>query len=297
MPLPPIPFPDAPADQRTTAKVELRYEDVDQDGLLKLESMPNAIAAVAWRGLLADHPLYTAGLGTGILPILNRLVLQGGEGPLSIVPPVEARGGFHLATARKPDGSVDRLMLTLFAELWGEVGHTHGSGPQGAGTRIQVGRALAEHVFTRPFGPPAERKVMALPEGAWPAVPEASHAWRSGEELGQIPDGATALEAEPATEAHGTVFGLVHTDSNLHVNSLVYPRLFEEGALRRLAALGRAPAGGSRQAELAFRKPCFAGDEARMRLQAFELGGAPGVAGTLLPPGGGRPYCYARLRY
>ena len=122
--------------------MDLRYEDVDQDGLLKLESIPNAIAAVAWRGLLAEHPLYTTCLGTGILPILSRLVLVGGRGPISIVPPLEARGGFHLATARNPDGSVDRLILTLFAELWGEVGRTHGTPVDGAGERIPVGRAV-----------------------------------------------------------------------------------------------------------------------------------------------------------
>ena len=54
--------------------------------------------------------------------------------------------------------------------------------------------------------------------------------------------------------------GLAHTDANQHVNSLVYPRLFEEAVLRRLATLGKPTALLTRRAEVAFRKPAFAGE-------------------------------------
>src|SRR5205823_12900006 len=49
-------------------------------------------------------------------------------------------------------------------------------------------------------------------------------------------DGARALD-EVAPDDFAETFGLVHTDSNHHVNSLVYIRLFEEAALRRFGKL------------------------------------------------------------
>ena len=71
--------------------------------------------------------------------------------------------------------------------------------------------------------------------------------------------GADALDRASPDETL-IVFGLVHTDSNQHVNSLVYMRLFEEAVLRRFAALGLPEPVLARRLEIAYRKPCFAGD-------------------------------------
>jgi hypothetical protein len=76
---------------------------------------------------------------------------------------------------------------------------------------------------------------------------------------------------------------VAHTDSNQHVNSLVYPRLFEDAALRRFAALGRLkPPVLSRHVEAAFRKPCFAGETYAVALQAFTLEGRLGAVGKFV---------------
>ena len=77
-------------------------------------------------------------------------------------------------------------------------------------------------------------------------------------------------------------FGLVHTDSNMHVNSLAYLRMFEEAALRRFAELGRSATWLGRSLDIAYRKPCFAGQTMHVVQQAFEMEGRLGFAATFV---------------
>jgi hypothetical protein len=81
------------------------------------------------------------------------------------------------------------------------------------------------------------------------------------------------------------------------VNSLVYPRMFEEAALRRLAARGRPTAVLGRAVEIAYRKPCFAGQRMRIWLRAYVRRGEHGAVGTFVPEGepAARPHAVLRL--
>jgi acyl-CoA thioesterase FadM len=87
------------------------------------------------------------------------------------------------------------------------------------------------------------------------------------------------------------------------VNSLVYPRMFEEAAIRRFAALGVPCPVLARGMEIAYRKPCFAGDRVRIALQAFTLGERWGAVGVVIPEGDvaaqerARPHCYVRMLF
>jgi hypothetical protein len=101
-------------------------------------------------------------------------------------------------------------------------------------------------------------------------------------------------------------FGLVHTDSNMHVNSLVYLRMFEEAALRRLAQLGKGSAVLGRTLDIAYRKPCFAGQTMFVVEQAFEQNGKLGMAAALVEAKdaenedalkNARPHVYARTTF
>src|SRR5258705_9749410 len=103
---------------------------------------------------------------------------------------------------------------------------------------IEVGRCYVEHVFPKLFAPKAERKVLRLDVPGAPAVPATRHVWVPPAALLELPEGATALDAELVADPAPAAFGLMHSDSNQHVNSLVYPRLFEDAALRRLAVHG-----------------------------------------------------------
>jgi acyl-CoA thioesterase FadM len=102
------------------------------------------------------------------------------------------------------------------------------------------------------------------------------------------------------------VFGLVHTDSNMHVNSLVYLRVFEEAALRRFATLGRGASLLGRTLDIAYRKPCFAGQTMRVVQQAFEEQGRLGVAAVLVDEkeavsdetlARAKPHAYVRMTF
>ncbi len=290
----PLPVSD---ERRATAQVEVRYEDVAQDGRVKLSALPHAMGMACWRGLLANHPASRLTKGEGILPILSRWIAEMGDAPVSVFRKLEARGAWDVAHAVDDEGEVDRLIMILTTEVWGRIGRTYPPQPDDAGTPICVGRLYAEHVYTRPFGPPEERKVRALPDGyGLPAVPERRIEWVDPKSLLALPEGTRALEDEETPDGELVCFGLGHTDSNQHVNSLVYPRIFEDAGLRKLRALGRGEEGPlPTTMEIAFRKPCFAGDRVRASTRAFVDGERDGVFAALAPEGGGSLHATARV--
>ena len=156
-------------------------------------------------------------------------------------------------------------------------GRTNLPPPERAGEVVPVGRVFAEHVFTRPFAPPESRKVRDLegsvPPNRWSSRPLSAAA--------VLPTGAKAL-GEPWI-SDPFVFGLAHTDSNQHVNSLVYLSLFEEAVVCRLAEVGRSPVVLARWIEIGYRKPCFAGDRVSMRFTLAEVDGGIGAFGVFVP--------------
>lgn len=301
--LPPRPEPHDGEDVGH-ATMALRYEDVAQDGRMMLEAMPPALGEAVWRTMLARAPAAKLARAQGVIPILSRMIVARAAAPVSVDRPVEAEGTYELAHTVDAGGAVDRLILNLWADVYAPLGRTHGPAPDGDGARVLVGRVFAEHVFTRLFADPGARKVTSFDFPGLPSVPATRHEWRAPSRLLEAPAGATALgpgdgrdeealEDDPAP----IVFGLAHTDSNQHVNSLAYPRLFEECALRRLAARGRDPRMLSTAYEIAFRKPCFAGDVARVSLRAFQHGDALGAVGVFTSPAAPRdkPHCWVRM--
>jgi hypothetical protein len=298
-----IPFPEepvVPAEEISTASVSLRYEDVVQDGRLALEALSTALAP-AWNTLLTRSQPVRRGFASGVVPILTRLVLDGGPGPIGIVAPIEVTSRYRLAHTVDAAGAVDRLLLNIWGRATGRRDRTNAPPPDRAGAPADVGRIFAAHVFTRPFAPPEHRRVaqLDLPEG--PGVPPHRDAWVPLDASAALPTGAVALDDAWVIDPAPIAFGLAHTDSNQHVNSLAYPRLFEDAALRRFAAHGRPTAVLARRLEAGFRKPCFAGEVVRVAVRAFELDGRLGAVGVFVPTAavvGGvlapdaRPHCY-----
>jgi hypothetical protein len=153
-----------------------------------------------------------------------------------------------------------------------------GPAPSADAELVLVGRVYVEHVFTRPFAPPAERKVTRLDLRGFPSVPEDARPFASAEAL---------VADHRLTTVRQHRFGLMHTDSNQHVNSLVYPRLFEE------AAAEEEPGLLAEALELRYRKPFFAGDRAALSLAHL----AGGVAlGAFAPPEADRPSATVSMR-
>jgi hypothetical protein len=278
-------LPDVPPDQHGEGEFFAHYEDIAQDGSLKIGGMLSAIGLVSigkrWMRTEASRSLRAQ----GIVPLLTRLTLQTTGGPLSVRNKIAAEGVYQLGHTRDATGDVARIVLNGHADLYAPAARTHDPQPPNAGERVHVGRAFAEHVFTRPFGPAAERKVLSLPTSEGTIVPPDVLFSRSAlDTLALLPtrwlDPALALDPLPIT------FGLTHTDSNQHVNSLVYPQLFEDAALRRLYDHGCSTKSLlAEMVDVAFRKPCFAGERMFIGLRTFEWDGALGAIAYLGPEG------------
>ncbi|MCX5747618.1 MAG: thioesterase [Proteobacteria bacterium] len=285
--------PEFPADHATTWPGQLRYEDVAQDGRLMPLALPSQLGGL-WRGLLSKHPGNRTAMRLGIVPILTRLVLRTTAQHVRLDHPVEGRGGYQLAHGIDASGAIDRLYLNMWVDVLGATGRLFP--PEPAGALAIAGSMFAEHTFTRPFAPPAQRRVTSLPIEGFPEVAEVRYAPRTSPvETGEPPAEATPLD-ERSGDPTDVVFTLDQTDSNQHVNSLVYIGVFLDAAQRRFAALGQPLRIRSREVEIAYRKPCFAGDHVRVQLRAFTVGDLVGAAGVIVGSDD-KPRCYVRTLF
>jgi hypothetical protein len=293
-------YPDVLSSQRTQRNVYMRFEDVSQDGALKVCAMPAAIGLVCLGKLWFKTQHSHETRPHGIVPILTRLAMQAISGPVAVYNPVEADGAYQLAHTRDPARAVDRVLLNCFADLHAPIARSHGPRSAVPGPQVLVGRAFAEHVFTRPWNPAGERKVVALPTSDGPLIPGPQLVFRQAIATLDVPPPVQWLDAQLTLDPTPLTFGLTHTDSNQHVNSLVYPALFEDAGLRRLMDLGfDTRALLVDYIDVAFRKPCFAGQRMYIWLRAFERDGQAGVVGYLGPTDcePKRAHCFCALTF
>lgn len=244
---------------RGDAEVLPRFEDVTQDGRVMVPLLMQGVGAAVWRAQLARHPAVRSLRDQGVFPILRRIAVVSEGGPFSVDEPLHVEGTWQLAREREEDG--DRIFLNMWVEATARSATTFGPRPAPHAPRVRVGRVFAEHVMTRPFAPANARRVTRLEAEGLPAIAEARHRFEPAEALLALAGRAPA-DLDPHPDE--VTFGLLHTDANQHVNSLVYPRRFEEAAVARLT---RADGPGletralvTRGLEVRFRKPCFAGE-------------------------------------
>ena len=287
-----FPAPPTPDDRPfATASMPLRWEDVAQDGRIMLTALAPAIGWTIWNGLLRNEPVREAGR-TGLVAILSRITADGTDEPIKVISPIHARGTYELTHSVDARGEVDRLFLNAWVDVRGTRGRMY---PPETGPEVPAGKIFVEHTFTRLFGPPEQRRITKLEVPGVPPVPPTRYAAPGYASAMQVPEGATALDEAYVPDAVFTCFGLEHTDSNQHVNSLVYPRLFAEAALRRLDAMGKSRVVLVRSLDIAYRKPSFAGDRVQVHLKMFESGGKVGAAGYLAADGEAKPRVCARI--
>lgn len=286
------PRPEFPSDQHGTFEGHLRYEDVTQDGRLMPIAVPPALAGF-WRSVLVKHKGATLAGQQGILPILTRLTITAHDQFIRVDRAFESDAGFQLSHDRDASGEVTRLMMNVWCDVRGAAGRIVPRTP--AGPLTLAGQVFAEHVYTRPFGPPEQRKITRLDVPGLPEVPELRYIAPSPATAGEALEGGLWLD-ELAPDPVDHVFTLDQTDSNQHVNSLVYIRIFGDAVNRRLAAVGRPLSGRTKCVDIAYRKPCFAGDRVRCSLRLFEHQGILGAAGFIAVPGEeAKPRCYVRV--
>jgi hypothetical protein len=236
------------------AEIRPRYEDIAQDGRVQLTTMMPGLGAI-WK-VLGTAKQMAAFRDQGVLPILRRLIMVGEEGPFTVSAPIEYTGEWRLAREDANSGG-DRLFLMMWLEARAPIGNTLGEAPPRDAERVLVGRAYAEHVLSRPFASSAaERKVTKVNVPGLPEIPEDAIAFEEADAL------VAGHVLEPGRER---LFAKMHTDSNQHVNSLVYPRLFEETVIKRMheqQTVDKPEMLLARALEIRYRKPFFCGDRA-----------------------------------
>jgi len=283
------PMPTFPSDHATTTASYLRYEDCTQDGRLIPIAIPPSLGGL-FQDAIMKHPGARNAIASGVVPILTRQTIVSREQPIRIDRAIEIRAGFDLAHATEND-EVSRLFMRAWSEVHGIAGRI---GPrQVDGARSVAGTLFSEYTFTRLFAPPDQRRVTRLEVEGYPAVPDVHYAAPPPSTAQDAPEGATWLD-ELAPDPAEVVFGLDQTDANQHVNSLVYIRTFLDAVQRRLAAAGRSLKVRSRAVDIAYRKPCFAGDRVRSQVRLFEHPDSLGAAG-LITGDDGKPRCYVRV--
>jgi hypothetical protein len=179
----------------------------------------------------------------------------------------------------------------VWCEVSGAAGRIVPRAP--AGPPVLAGTLFSEHTFTRPFGTPEQRRVTRLDTPGYPAQPEMRYAAPAATTAMDAPAGATWVD-ELAADSEDTPLALDHTDSNQHVNSLVYIRLFLAAVHRRLAAHGRSTRLRTHAIDIGYRKPSFAGEVVRCQVRCFDLAGQPGAAG-MVAGADAKPRCYVRV--
>jgi acyl-CoA thioesterase FadM len=286
-------FPDLPNAAQAEAAFPLRYEDLCQDGRMMTIAMPVGLG-VLWRKGTHSAPIWEL-RKQGTVPILAHLWISATEEPMHLTKPARCLGKSLVAHTLDAEGEVNRLLLDMKVDLYGTRGRVFGSQPEGAGEEVLVGSVYARHVFTRPFAPREERRVKRFEHSDLPEIPDICMEWSDPESFQSMPEGASILDAEARQDEARVAFGLHQCDSNQHVNSLAYPRLFEDAAQRRFAEhTSRTTL--SREVAIAFRKPYFAGQRARVHLQSFESEGALGVIGGFYPDDDEKTVAHCHMR-
>ncbi len=296
--------PEVPDNNRATGPTRLRFEDLAQDGRLRLEGVWPPIGPILWGRM--DIAASLARLGKqGVHAVLTYVVLDGTDAPLSVHNRAETEVRYLLGHTVDASGEVNRLTFDTWLEISGPRGVPNSPGSPSNGPRVVAARAYGQHVLTKPAAPKGKHRVSSLDDDALPKVPERRTEWIDPAHLLELPPGVAPIDAAPRLDDTPVVFGLCHTDGNQHVNFLTYPRIAEEAALRHFYRLDRETKLLARRAEIGYRKPCFAGQRVWLAVQAFEKGGTLGAIVAFFPeaPPQGlakfseepRPSCVARM--
>jgi hypothetical protein len=282
-------MPVFPPGQSTVTTTVVRYEDLSQEGRYLPVALPSTQAGL-WRDVLSAHAGARNSLKSGVVPVLTRMVMSSLPQPIHVNRPIETHAGFELAHGVDDTGAVNKLFMLVWSEVRGAAGRVSPNVPPGP--LALAGRLFAEQTFTRLMASPDQRKVVRLDVEGYPAVPEQRYFQAPPATAQAAPEGATWCD-ELAPDTADYAFSIDQTDANQHVNSLVYVRLFLEAANRRFADRGRGGRLRTREVDIAYRKPSFAGERVRAQLRMFEHRDGFGIGGFIAGEDG-KPRAYVR---
>jgi len=288
-------MPEVGETFRGFGKTRPRYEDICQDGRLRIQGAWAPLGPILWGGRIPGLlPFMLASRDDGVRSVLTRVFLDGGIGPMSAMSPVETEVRTELARNLDDDGNLKQLMLNTWLVSKAPLGKRGDPSVPGSGEPQQIARAYGQHVMTRPSAPRGQRRVEALKMNGEAYVPETIGEFHAPEAAVEVPPGAELIDAEPRHDVVPVVFGLTHTDPNQHVNFLAYANIVETVALRRLHELGFDGLFLGKKMELGYRKPCFAGQTCSVVMQTFRYQGDIGVSVAITDAASGTGFGTAR---
>jgi hypothetical protein len=274
-----LPYPAEP-DSESDVVIEdtstLRYDDVIQDGRLRLESAWRPTGRALWTNPEVARVLGSMGEGTS--NVLSSATMQASELALRPRAKMTVRLRYRFEHTVNADGKVDRLLFSTWLVALAESKD---------GELRPAARAYGQRVFTRTHAAKGQHLLTHLSGFGESGVPEHRTKWEPASKLLTLPEGAVVLDARPRLVPGNVVFGLSHTDLNQHVNFLMYHREVERAALTRFTELGLGSRFLSREVTFGYRKPSFAGEVVRVAVQAFRLKNAVGVLAAVVPEDSG----------
>ena len=291
-----VAVPEVPENQRGSGAIHPRYDDIAQDGRPRLELLAHGISVSVWEGPVKQLDVASL-VSRGIIPILTRIVIEANDGPFAVESPIDAIGCYEGAYAKTQAG--ERLYVNMWANMTAPIGRTILPAPSNAGERVAAGRMYAEHVFTKPFAPKDQRRVTVHDLAKFGSTPARRIEARQYADVVDLSD-LRALDDAFGRPCSPFAFGMRHTDSNQHVNSLVYFGLFEEAALAAIGAKQRGTQVMARAIEIAYRKPSFAGQVMQPWVRLADGDDGVHAACLLMPVGAdpadlSQPFVYAHL--
>lgn len=271
-------FPEDPnrSSEAPSDAGSLRYDDIIQDGRLRLESAWRPTGKLLWRD--PDAARVFGSMTHGITNVLSRVILQANEAALEPRAKLRTKVSYRFEHTASESGAVERILFSTWVEIHGRARD---------GEFVTAARAYGQRVFTRLDAPPGQHLVKHMPVFGEHGHPPARVEWEPATVLLGVPAGAALIDRAPRLDPVPVIFGLTHTDLNQHVNFLMYHRAIEQAALGRSVELGQGSRLASREVSLGYRKPSFAGEKVRVAVQAFRLSGVFGVLAAVVDDDGG----------
>jgi len=245
------------------------FDDVTERGSLKLTSLLRVTAPRhfdLWRSEIGGPDFFES---TGLFIPIVALDLFVADDPIRMGATLEIDITIRLGKQIDGEGQVRRLL----SESVGEVYAAHAR----TGERVLVARNLKCNAMSRNDPDPEKRRVRELPASMnLGSVPERVLHFPGVAELATAP--ADHTEVANFSDDHPHVWAYGQTDMNQHVHAMEYVRMMELFTVDQLAALGRSPRDYSiHRVRVAFRKPCFTGEQ---YLRAGSLHTAAGKDGA-----------------
>ncbi|MEW6778324.1 MAG: hypothetical protein AB1405_18645, partial [Bdellovibrionota bacterium] len=210
----------------------LSFEDLTERAAVKLTSLLRLVARTNW-------PLFQENIipneqrtKTGLTAIIYRMELESTGNSVDLTKP--AKVDVKISLAHAGEGKDRRIISVSDIGLWGNAIREN--------NYVLAARVYIHHVFTRPFGPPENRRVTELeaPLGFSKPFPDRKIDFLRPEDLLSPPEGLKPLHSD-LSDGEPHVWAYELTDLNQHVHAMDYVGTGITFAADQMARVGHPP--------------------------------------------------------